>query len=586
MQLSVIIKIFSILVYIVDVFADYQTGATYWNDGDVWWGSLTIAIALIHSFISTIYLLWTIHHNSSKYPLIWSAGHLLRRVLTVVICCSGFGPVLITIDTLVDFRRKKVDPFKEGISDKLAILALIEAIPQSCLQSYILTQKTLSPPSVCKPMKLGFAKIHDGDNGTEFLQQMSMIVKEVSSFPSSGGCITFDNIDTNTITYHETVQHEMNIEDCKDACLKHEKCDVFSHVRTECQLMKIKPTFQTYNVIGRHVGQKLGKCFETNNVTYRDIFHGVVVTGQQYNSNGVRLFVDSDENICLLQFNEKLELAAPKYFLHFEGSQLSLCYMIKERLLHLFTGLEPMINMLPLVNMLTSIFSASFIVATKIHAPAFVVIHGKMMETLVVKVSSIVVGFVSMSMGLLHVLTWFGLIAVIDLAVALGCLPILLLRMFNPAVCRGKVKPFAGWSLQLVLISVIWYLAMNPEMVYSQRKSCDQIMQNYNVTARDYFEKWHYKEWSRRNVGWLLKKIQSMIPEAISDKLYEDWFDSTANRGDDPVLKPILGPLRNSSEKLILSLHGKYGVSNFQRSNPSLEAHMFVLRPKSESCLN
>ena len=118
MQLSVIIKIFSILVYIVDVFADYQTGATYWNDGDVWWGSLTIAIALIHSFISTIYLLWTIHHNSSKYPLIWSAGHLLRRVLTVVICCSGFGPVLITIDTLVDFRRKKVDPFKEGISEE------------------------------------------------------------------------------------------------------------------------------------------------------------------------------------------------------------------------------------------------------------------------------------------------------------------------------------------------------------------------------------------------------------------------------------------------------------------------------------
>ena len=562
MQFAFVQKLLSILVYIVDVCTDYQTGATYWQNGDVWWGSLTIGIALVHSFISTVYLLRIIYNNSGKYQFIWPAAHFLRRILTVAICCSGFGPVLIIVDSLIDHRRKKVDPFKEKISVNLSILALIEAIPQSCLQSYILIQKTMSPPTICKPMKLGYATINATDNGQEFLKQMSMIEDEVSGFPNTGGCITFDNMEM-LARYRLEKTITSNVEECKHACLSSD-CNVFVHEKTGCQLRKLSSNFKRHKITERRLGIKLGKCFKGNNVTYRDMFHGVVVTGQMFDQNGNRLYDDPDENMCLLHFNGNLSMVAPEFFLNRETSPISVCYTLKKYLLQMFSGTLPVINVLPLVNMLTSIISASFILSTKIQAPALLLSHDRMMQNNVIKVSSNVFGFLAIFLGLLHVLVWFGLTALMSKAVAFVCLPIMAWRLFIPAVLKGKFRPFAGWSLQLGSVIVVCYLAMNPDVVYSNEKHCPQMIDAYNLTTQQFYKKWDVGS-PKQSIGYMVWHISKLLPDPVltSEKMYLKFKSEFKSRPDleaNTLLRFLLTQQRNALDRLITALHDEYGV--------------------------
>ena len=486
MIVSIPLKLCTILVHIVDVFSDYYTGITYCQNGDVWWGSLTIGIAWIHSIVSTVYLLWTVSKNVGRYQFIWPAAHLARRISTLILCCSGFGPILIIVDNLIDTLKKRSNPSKEKLATQLSILALIEAIPQSCLQSYVLIQKTLSPPIICQPLKLGFTHINGSDDGDQFLRQISAIQEDVANFPSSGGCITFDNMFMYTVKIGE---RKANLEECKQACLDNKGCDSFyfeSQIEMSCKLYKKRNDLTRPVITGRQHGTKFGKCFHRGEVDLTELFRGVIVTGRFYFLEGTRLFEDDDQFPCLLHFNDELNMVAHEYFLDRPDSELDQCYLIKQYLSQAFGESTVGMNILPLVKMLTSIYSAAFVISTKVYAPAFIGLYDRLFQYFLIKVAAIFFSFTSLIAGLLHVIVWFGLTAIIEKRVAFIFIPILACRLFIPAVC--KRKSFIIWLLQAMSLVAVWCLSMNPQVAYVSGKPCSQMNKEYNLTANRFYE--------------------------------------------------------------------------------------------------
>lgn len=92
---EIVFTVMSILSYIFDVGSDIYLAFVYYNEGDIWWFTLTIIFVIVPSLVITVFsFIWYIQDTSRRpHPLIW-----LPRIILLFL---QLGPLLRFIVLLI-----------------------------------------------------------------------------------------------------------------------------------------------------------------------------------------------------------------------------------------------------------------------------------------------------------------------------------------------------------------------------------------------------------------------------------------------------------------------------------------------------
>ncbi|XP_078662850.1 endoplasmic reticulum membrane adapter protein XK-like [Branchiostoma floridae x Branchiostoma belcheri] len=137
----VLTTVLKLVIYIADVVSDIVLAAKYFNNGDTYWGGLTLAFALVPQFIMNMTMWYQEGRNPCTFILYFLQVGVVLRYLEIVlgVCCFCYDPSDIRKDK--DRAEDSQKPVSRTVHHVLPlvhlIITLLESVPQICLQLYV-----------------------------------------------------------------------------------------------------------------------------------------------------------------------------------------------------------------------------------------------------------------------------------------------------------------------------------------------------------------------------------------------------------------------------------------------------------------
>ncbi|KAI8512504.1 hypothetical protein Bbelb_091430 [Branchiostoma belcheri] len=133
--------VLKLVIYVADVVSDIVLAAKYFNNGDTYWGGLTLAFALVPQFFMNMTMWYQEGRNPRTFILYFLQVGVVLRYLQIVVgvCCRCYSPSIIREDKGRDEEDQR--PVSRTVLHVLPLVHLIgtllESVPQICLQLYV-----------------------------------------------------------------------------------------------------------------------------------------------------------------------------------------------------------------------------------------------------------------------------------------------------------------------------------------------------------------------------------------------------------------------------------------------------------------